>query len=155
MRHGYATLLDRARHHAPAARIEGVLVAKQIKGAVEMALGILRDPVFGPVAMVGLGGIFIEVLKDVSLPPLPLRPGGGGAHDPLAPRLPAARRRRAAARAPTCRRWPARCRRSPPSPSRPGRGSLSVDVNPMLVLPEGQGCYAADAVIEVGGGEAH
>ena len=66
VRHGFATLLDRAKHHAPAARIEGVLVAKQIKGAVEMALGVFRDPVFGPVAMVGLGGIFIEVLKDVS-----------------------------------------------------------------------------------------
>ena len=51
-----------------------MLVAKQIKGAVEMALGVIRDPVFGPVAMVGLGGIFIEVLKDVSFRRCPFGP---------------------------------------------------------------------------------
>ena len=55
----------RARAAAPSARIEGVLVAKQLKGGVECILGIHRDPVFGPMAMFGLGGIFVEVLKDV------------------------------------------------------------------------------------------
>ena len=39
---------------------------KQVKGGVEMAIGVVRDPVFGPVAMVGLGGVFIEVLQDVA-----------------------------------------------------------------------------------------
>ena len=55
----------RAKAAAPAARIEGVLVAKQLKGGVECILGIHRDPVFGPMAMFGLGGIFVEILKDV------------------------------------------------------------------------------------------
>ena len=66
VREAHATLLARAAERAPGARIEGVLIARQIKGAVEMALGVARDPVFGPVAMVGLGGVFIEILKDVA-----------------------------------------------------------------------------------------
>ncbi len=59
----FATLMARAADHAPGARLAGVLVAKQLRGGVECILGIHRDPVFGPVAMVGLGGIFVEVLR--------------------------------------------------------------------------------------------
>jgi acyl-CoA synthetase (NDP forming) len=47
-------------------RIEGVLVCEQVSGGVEMVVGISRDELFGPVVMVGLGGVFIEVLGDVS-----------------------------------------------------------------------------------------
>ncbi|HUB13014.1 MAG TPA: acetate--CoA ligase family protein, partial [Acetobacteraceae bacterium] len=65
VRDGYDLLLARAKRAAPAARIEGVLVAKQLQGGVECILGIHRDPVFGPIAMFGLGGIFVEVMKDV------------------------------------------------------------------------------------------
>src|ERR1051326_3991705 len=65
VREGFALLLDRAQSAAPAAKLDGVLVAKQLQGGVECILGIHRDPVFGPIAMFGLGGIFVEVLKDV------------------------------------------------------------------------------------------
>ncbi len=65
VREGFALLLDRAKTAAPSAKLDGVLVAKQLKGGVECILGIHRDPVFGPMAMFGLGGIFVEVLKDV------------------------------------------------------------------------------------------
>jgi acyl-CoA synthetase (NDP forming) len=153
VRHGFAALLDRARHHAPAARIEGVLVAKQVKGAVEMALGVIRDPVFGPVAMVGLGGIFIEVLKDVSFRRCPFGPEE------------AERMIRSLRGFPLLDGVRGRPRADVPALARAlsalstfaasaGPRLLSVDVNPMLVLPEGQGCFAADAVIEVVG-EAH
>jgi acyl-CoA synthetase (NDP forming) len=153
VRAGFATLLERARHHAPAARIEGVLVAKQIKGAVEMALGVVRDPVFGPVAMVGLGGIFIEILKDVclrrcpfdadeaermirSLKGFPLLDGARGRPKADVPALAKALSALSAFAVAA------------------GPRLASIDVNPMLVLPEGQGCFAADAVIELEG-EAH
>ena len=58
---GFETLLGRA---PPDAKVDGVLVAKQASG-VECIMGIARDPVFGPIAMFGLGGVFVEVLRDV------------------------------------------------------------------------------------------
>src|ERR1700722_10607164 len=65
VRDGHDLLLTPAKRAAPISRIEGVLVAKQLQGGVECILGIHRDPVFGPIAMFGLGGIFVEVMKDV------------------------------------------------------------------------------------------
>ena len=62
----YGELIARAGAHAPDARIDGVLVAPMVSGGVETILGVVRDPVFGPVVMFGLGGIFVEVLKDVT-----------------------------------------------------------------------------------------
>ncbi len=59
----------------PGARVEGVLVAHQVAPVVELIAGVNRDPQFGPVVLVGLGGIFAETLADVSLrlPPLDAR----------------------------------------------------------------------------------
>ncbi len=148
VRAGFATLLDRARKHAPGARIEGVLVAKQITGAVEMALGINRDPVFGPVAMVGLGGVFIEILKDFALHRCPL--DAAEAERMIRslkgfPLLDGARGRPKADVAALARALS----RLSAFAAAAGPRLVSVDVNPMLVLPEGQGCHAADAVIEL------
>jgi acetate---CoA ligase (ADP-forming) len=66
VRDGHATLLERARAAKPDARIDGVIVAEMIKGGVETVMGVVRDPVFGPVVMFGIGGVFVEVLKDVT-----------------------------------------------------------------------------------------
>jgi len=63
---GFATLIERATSARPDAHIDGVLVAESIPPGVEAVIGMTRDPVFGPVIMVGLGGIFVEVLKDVA-----------------------------------------------------------------------------------------
>ncbi len=48
------------------ARIEGVLVCEMVTGGVETVVGVSQDPLFGPVVMAGLGGIFVEVLEDVT-----------------------------------------------------------------------------------------
>lgn len=61
-----ATILERARQAQPAAQIDGILVAPMIGEGLEVIAGVARDPVFGPVVMFGLGGIFVEVLKDVT-----------------------------------------------------------------------------------------
>jgi acyl-CoA synthetase (NDP forming) len=63
---GYVTLLDRAAQHRPDAKIEGVLVAPMANNGVETIIGVSRDAVFGPAVMFGLGGVHVEVLKDVT-----------------------------------------------------------------------------------------
>lgn len=74
VREGHATLLERARTAKPDARIDGVIVAEMIKGGVETVMGVVRDPVFGPVVMFGIGGVFVEVLKDVTFRVAPFGP---------------------------------------------------------------------------------
>ena len=46
--------------------IEGIIVSEMVDNGVETVLGVVNDPVFGPTVMFGLGGVFVEVLKDVS-----------------------------------------------------------------------------------------
>ncbi|MEK9753232.1 MAG: acetate--CoA ligase family protein, partial [Rhodospirillaceae bacterium] len=63
---GFRTLMARAETAQPDARLDGVIVAEMAAKGVECVLGVVNDPVFGPAVMFGLGGIFVEVLKDVS-----------------------------------------------------------------------------------------
>lgn len=62
----YEMVMDNALKFNPKASIRGVLVEEMVSKGVEVAVGGLRDPEFGPAIMFGLGGIFIEILKDVS-----------------------------------------------------------------------------------------
>ena len=63
----YADLDRRARTAVGrAGEVEGILVCEMVSGGVEMVVGVSRDELFGPVVMAGLGGVFVEVLKDVS-----------------------------------------------------------------------------------------
>ena len=66
VRRAYDEVLSNARRACPQAAIQGVLVQEMVKGGVEVILGSTKDPVFGPVVMFGLGGIFVEALGDVS-----------------------------------------------------------------------------------------
>lgn len=70
----FAELIARAKKHRPDARLEGVLVSPMVTGGVECFLGVNRDPVFGPVIVFGLGGIFVEIMKDSVLRLAPLAP---------------------------------------------------------------------------------
>ncbi len=72
VRQAYAEILGNAKHHAPGALIEGVLVQAMVRGGTECIVGISNDPLFGPAIMFGLGGIFAEVMKDVSFRILPI-----------------------------------------------------------------------------------
>jgi acetate---CoA ligase (ADP-forming) len=75
VRAAYGRVLDNAGRHAPAARILGVLVQPMAPPGREVILGVKRDATFGPMLMVGLGGVAVEVLKDVALAPVPLTTG--------------------------------------------------------------------------------
>ena len=62
----FRDITDNVRRRMPAAKIRGMLVQEMIRGGKEVILGMSRDPQFGPMLMIGLGGIYVEVLKDVA-----------------------------------------------------------------------------------------
>lgn len=73
VREGFQRILASVGSHLPAANIEAVLVCKQAPPGLEVIVGALQDPCFGPTVMFGLGGIFAEVLRDVVFRLAPLR----------------------------------------------------------------------------------
>ena len=65
-------IISAIKEHEPTAKIEGVAVQNMARPATEVIIGMYKDAQFGPVLMFGLGGIFVEVLKDVSFRIVPL-----------------------------------------------------------------------------------
>ncbi len=72
VRAAYREIIDGVQKKYPSASIQGVSVQKMAKPGTEVIVGTSKDPQFGPVIMFGLGGIFVEVLKDVSFRIIPL-----------------------------------------------------------------------------------
>ena len=72
IRDAFATIIKNARHFSPEADILGVLVSPMARKGVEIIIGTKNDDQFGPVIMYGLGGVMVEVLKDVAFRVLPL-----------------------------------------------------------------------------------
>jgi acyl-CoA synthetase (NDP forming) len=68
----YDSITAKVRAALPEARLDGVLVSPMRAGGVELIVGVNRDPVWGPVLLIGLGGVLVEVLRDVALRPLPV-----------------------------------------------------------------------------------
>jgi acetyltransferase len=64
-------MATRLRHHHPDATVEGYLLQQMVEG-VELILGVRDDPQYGPIMIVGLGGILVEALDDVALRLLPV-----------------------------------------------------------------------------------
>jgi len=129
----------------PDAKIEGIYIEKQIRQGTEVILGIKRDPSFGPVVMFGLGGIFVEIFKDVSFRIAPVDKSAAlemimqiksskllfGARgranmdiDSIANAI--VRLSRLAVDCPEIK---------------------ELDINPLIVLEEGEGCYVTDTKI--------
>ena len=148
VRDAFAHINDQVRANVPSAQIEGVVVQLMAAEGVEMILGIKRDPLFGPVVLCGFGGILVEVLKDVSVG-IPLL-SKEQANDMI-------RRLRGFAVLGGVRGKPpadvdALCE------AIVGVSRLAVslgdqlaglDINPLIVLPKGQGVVAVDAVVEI------
>jgi acetyltransferase len=146
VREGHAAVLAAARAHAPSARIEGVLVQEMVAGGVEMLLGATRDAHFGPVLTVGFGGVHVEILRDVAfrLPPITAEEARGMLEElRLFPLLLGPRGRPRAD-------LPALCdaiARFSWLVHDLGPHVAEVDINPLVVLPEGRGARMLDALI--------
>ncbi|MCS3920755.1 acetate--CoA ligase [Fervidibacter sacchari] len=73
VKQAFEKIINSVKQHLPEARIEGVIVQAMAKKGREVILGLKRDPQFGPILMFGLGGIYVEVLRDVTFRFAPVR----------------------------------------------------------------------------------
>ncbi|MFB7289503.1 acetate--CoA ligase family protein [Actinacidiphila glaucinigra] len=143
VRDAYRELADIARYES--LELDGVLVCQMVERGVEMVVGISQDPLFGPTVTAGLGGVLVEVLRDtaVRVPPF----DAGTARDML-------RELRGS-------RLLDGVRGAPPADTDAlvdvilrvqrmalelGDGLAELDINPLMVLPRGQGACALDAL---------
>ncbi|MDO8777759.1 MAG: acetate--CoA ligase family protein, partial [Burkholderiaceae bacterium] len=142
----YGRILANAKRHVPDARIEGIQVQKMQPPGREMVVGIVNDPDFGPLVMLGFGGIYVEVLRDVvfALAPLDLN----DAHDMIqrlkGKALLEGVRGEAASDVAALAQLLVGV--SNLVASNPGRIS-EIDLNPVMLYPVGQGAIAVDALV--------
>lgn len=146
----YHAILKNAKKALPSIKIEGISVEPEIEGAVELLVGVVRDPSFGWVMTVGLGGIWAELMGDVSHAILPV---DADMAESLLRKL---------------RSFPLLSGFRGSSPADIEAASQAIaslsatvltlgdrivdcEVNPLLVLPRGKGALAADALITLSG----
>ena len=139
------TLEERVAHLRPKPQIAGMVVQRMVPGGVEVIAGIKRDPDFGLVMVLGPGGVLVEVIDAVALRPLPLRQGDAEAmiaETPLGKLLAGARGQAADYDALVKLIYALSDFADAEQAS-----IAEIDLNPIKVLPVGQGCAAVDALI--------
>jgi acyl-CoA synthetase (NDP forming) len=142
VRAAFERILESARAAYPDAAIDGVLVQKMLAGGQEIIVGVRRDPQFGPLVLVGRGGVDVELMRDVAMGVAPLsRSQAGRMLDATRAgiRLKGWRGSPPADRAAVL---DAMLRLSQVACDFPNIAEL--EINPLYVLPEGQGAYAVD-----------
>jgi acetyltransferase len=142
----FQEILDNARRYRPDARIGGVLVQEMVRGGIETLVGVTNHTELGPAIVFGLGGIFVEAIGDWAMRAAPLTPADA---DEMIAETRAAR---------LLQGW----RGGPPLDTAALAQALlrisqlawqlrelaaAIDVNPLMVLPRGQGVKALDALI--------
>jgi acetyltransferase len=143
----YEEIIANAKRFQPGAMIKGVLIEQMARGGVEVILGATRDPHFGPICMFGLGGTFVEAMKDVTFR---LAPMWEVSAEIMIESIKAYRILQG-------------IRGMPPSDIEAIKDCLlrlsqmvtdhpeiaELDINPLIVYPQGQGCVVADSRILV------
>jgi acyl-CoA synthetase (NDP forming) len=142
----YEALTESARRHRPNAALQGVLVGPMAKKGVEIIVGTMQDATFGPMVMVGLGGITTELFRDVVYRPAPVsaeEAAGMLAELKAAPLLNGFR---GAAKADVPALSHLISQVSVLAAA--SRDHISeIEINPVLVHPEGQGVTIVDALV--------
>ncbi len=147
VRRAFSSVTGQVASKQQGALIRGVLVQKMVAGGQELLVGISRDPVFGPVLTFGMGGIWVETLKDISMRVLPVCENdvremvreikayailaGARGKSPLD--LPAVEDILIKV-AHLAESWPE---------------LAELDINPLIVLPEGRGAFVVDAMAHI------
>lgn len=146
VRAAHDRILANAAAKAPEARIDGVLVTPMAGKGAELIMGISRDPVFGPVAMVGIGGIYAEVLQDVQVQTAPVSETEALAMIRSLRMFPVLDGARGLARADVGAAAQTLARLSEFA-VRHAAQVAEIDLNPVLVRAEGEGVVALDALL--------
>lgn len=145
----FDSIIEDITHIVSTARVNGVLIEQMARGGVEVILGATRDPRFGPICMFGLGGIFVEAMKDVTFR---LAPMWELSAENMIRSIKAYRILQGV-------------RGNPPSDIGAIKTCIlrlaqmvadhpeinELDINPLIVYPEGQGCVVADSRIVLKG----
>lgn len=146
VREAHARILTNVARHAPDARIGGVLVAPMLRGGTEMIAGVSQDPVFGPIVMVGMGGIYAEVLNDVAVQAAPVTEDEALAMIRSLKMFPILDGARGQAKADIAAAARSVARLSAFA-FRHRDHIADIDMNPILVRPQGQGVVVLDALM--------
>jgi acyl-CoA synthetase (NDP forming) len=142
----YQALLDDARKHRPNAAIQGVLVGPMAKKGVEIIIGTMQDATFGPMVMAGFGGITAELFRDVVYRPAPVSAPEAATMLSQLKAAPLLRGFRGAAGADV----PLLCyliEKLSLLAARLRNEVAEIELNPVLVHPEGQGVTIVDALV--------
>jgi acetyltransferase len=143
----YAQMVRQAAIAAPRAQIEGVLVQEQVTGGREVILGMAQDRQFGPLLMFGLGGIYVEALKDVTFRIAPLARAEAEAMIREVRAFPLLQGLRGEAPADLAALVEDILRLSQLVTDFPE--IAEIDINPLLVRPKGEGTVALDVRIRL------
>lgn len=149
LRAAYREVIQSARAYKPEARLDGVLIQEMIPGeSVEVILGILQDDSFGPVMVLGSGGVLVELVKDsvLRLPPLTRAEARGMVEKIRGSKLLKGFRGRPAADIEAL--MDALMALSNLATD-VGDQVSALEINPLMVLPEGRGVRAVDVLCEI------
>jgi len=141
----FEEIIENAKKSKPSAKIDGVIIERMAKGGVEVILGAVRDHKFGPICMFGLGGTFVEAIKDVTFR---LAPMWEISAEIMIRSIKTYEILKGVRGAPPCDIDSIKdciLRLSQMLTDQPEIAEL--DINPLIVYPEGQGCVVADSRI--------
>lgn len=142
----FEQLLNNARRHRPEASIQGVLLAPMAKKGVEIIVGTMTDQTFGPMVMVGLGGITTELFRDVVYRPAPVSAEEAGAMFAALKAAPLLNGFRGAAKA-DVNALARLIADVSLLAARHAKEIAEIELNPVLVHAQGQGVTIVDALV--------
>jgi len=141
----FEQIIENVKKHKPSAKIDGVIIERMARRGVEVILGAARDPKFGPICMFGLGGTLVEAMKDITFR---LAPMWEISAEIMIQSIKAYTILKGIRGAPPCDIDAIKdciLRLSQMLSDHPEIAEL--DINPLIVYPEGEGCVVADSRI--------